>query len=83
MKSNRGYKIFVRDQLGLFKATPPDRVSAGNESNMKHADDNPGVKNPRKLRHSKKYKGYKVPGVRTEQAVFYEYTSEFLLHFPA
>ncbi|GEO11093.1 RagB/SusD family nutrient uptake outer membrane protein [Segetibacter aerophilus] len=43
VKSNRGYTIFARDQVGLFKATPPGQVPADKESNMNHADDNSGV----------------------------------------
>ncbi len=43
VKSNRGYTIFARDQVGFFKATPPGQVLADKESNMNHADDNSGI----------------------------------------
>jgi starch-binding outer membrane protein, SusD/RagB family len=43
VKSNRGYTIFVRDQVGWFRGTPPGQVLADKESNMNHADDNSGV----------------------------------------
>lgn len=43
VKSNRGYTIFARDQVGWFKDTPPGKVPADKESNMNHADDNSGI----------------------------------------
>lgn len=43
VKSNRGYTIFARDQVGFFKDTPPGTKPADKESNMNHADDNSGV----------------------------------------
>jgi hypothetical protein len=43
VKSNRGYTIFARDQVGWFRATPPGERIADKESNMNHADDNSGV----------------------------------------
>lgn len=43
LKSNRGYTIFSRDQVGFFKDTPPGQVLDDKVSNMNHADDNSGV----------------------------------------
>ena len=43
VKSNRGYTIFARDQVGWFKDTPPGTKIADKESNMNHADDNSGL----------------------------------------
>ncbi len=43
IKSNRGYTLFVRDQVGWFKDLPPGQVPADKESNMNHADDNSGI----------------------------------------
>lgn len=43
LKSNRGYTIFSRDQVGFFKDTPPGQELADKVSNMNHADDNSGV----------------------------------------
>jgi len=43
VKSNRGYTIFSRDQVGFFKDTPPGQPLADKVSNMNHADDNSGV----------------------------------------
>lgn len=43
VKSNRGYTIFARDQVGWFKDTPPGEKPADKESNMNHADDNSGL----------------------------------------
>ena len=43
VKSNRGYTIFARDQVGFFKDTPPGTKPADKESNMNHADDNSGI----------------------------------------
>lgn len=43
VKSNRGYTIFARDQVGWFKDTPPGEKPADKESNMNHADDNSGI----------------------------------------
>ena len=43
VKSNRGYTIFARDQVGWFKGLPPGQVPADKESSMNHADDNSGI----------------------------------------
>ncbi|MBG9377176.1 RagB/SusD family nutrient uptake outer membrane protein [Panacibacter sp. DH6] len=43
VKSNRGYTIFARDQVGLFRDLPPGEVLQDKESNMNHADDNSGI----------------------------------------
>jgi hypothetical protein len=43
VKSNKGYTIFARDQVGWFKGTPPGQPIADKESNMNHADDNSGI----------------------------------------
>jgi starch-binding outer membrane protein, SusD/RagB family len=43
VKSNRGYTIFARDQVGWFRDLAPGKVLADKESNMNHADDNSGV----------------------------------------
>jgi hypothetical protein len=43
LKSNRGYTIFSRDQVGFFKDTPPGEELADKVSTMNHADDNSGV----------------------------------------
>jgi len=43
VKSNRGYTIFVRDQVGWFRDLPPGQKLADKESNMNHADDNSGI----------------------------------------
>lgn len=43
VKSNRGYTIFARDQVGFFKDLPPGTKPADKESNMNHADDNSGI----------------------------------------
>jgi len=43
LKSNRGYTIFARDQVGYFRDTPPGQPLADKVSNMNHADDNSGV----------------------------------------
>jgi hypothetical protein len=43
VKSNRGYTIFARDQVGWFKDLPPGTRPADKESNMNHADDNSGI----------------------------------------
>ncbi|WP_207720154.1 RagB/SusD family nutrient uptake outer membrane protein [Flavobacterium undicola] len=43
VKSNRGYTIFARDQVGWFKDLPPGEVLEDKESNMNHADDNSGI----------------------------------------
>jgi len=43
VKSNRGYTIFARDQVGFFKDIPPGTKPADKESNMNHADDNSGI----------------------------------------
>ncbi|WDF75444.1 RagB/SusD family nutrient uptake outer membrane protein [Mucilaginibacter sp. KACC 22773] len=43
VKSNRGYTIFARDQVGWFRDLPPGQVLADKESGMNHADDNSGI----------------------------------------
>ncbi|MEN2434038.1 RagB/SusD family nutrient uptake outer membrane protein [Weeksellaceae bacterium A-14] len=43
VKSNRGYTLYVRDQVGWFKDAAPETVIADKESNMNHADDNSGI----------------------------------------
>ncbi|WP_447640259.1 MULTISPECIES: RagB/SusD family nutrient uptake outer membrane protein [Chitinophagaceae] len=43
VKSNRGYTIFARDQVGWFKDLSPGSKPADKESDMNHADDNSGV----------------------------------------
>jgi hypothetical protein len=43
VKSNRGYTIFARDQVGWFRDLPPGQVLADKESDMNHADDNSGI----------------------------------------
>jgi hypothetical protein len=43
VKSNRGYTIFARDQVGWFKDLPPGQKPTDKESNMNHADDNSGI----------------------------------------
>lgn len=43
VKSNRGYTIFARDQVGFFKDLPPGTKPSDKESNMNHADDNSGI----------------------------------------
>ncbi|MDQ1085516.1 RagB/SusD family nutrient uptake outer membrane protein [Siphonobacter sp. SORGH_AS_1065] len=43
LASTRGYKLYIRDQVGWFKNTPPNQVPADKESNMNHADQNSGV----------------------------------------
>jgi len=43
VKSNRGYTIFARDQVGWFKDLAPGQKPADKESNMNHADDNSGI----------------------------------------
>ncbi len=43
VKSNRGYTIFARDQVGYFRDLPPGTKPADKESNMDHADDNSGI----------------------------------------
>jgi starch-binding outer membrane protein, SusD/RagB family len=43
VKSNKGYTIFSRDQVGFFKDTPPGTPLADKVSSMNHADDNSGV----------------------------------------
>lgn len=43
VKSNKGYTIYSRDQVGWFKDTPPGQVPADRVSNIDHADDNSGV----------------------------------------
>ena len=43
VKSNRGYTIFARDQVGWFRDLPPGQVLADKVSNMNHADDNSGI----------------------------------------
>lgn len=43
LSSTRGYKLYIRDQVGWFKNTPPTQVPSDKESNMNHADQNSGV----------------------------------------
>jgi hypothetical protein len=43
VKSNRGYTIFARDQVGFFKAAAPGERISDKVSNMNHADDNSGI----------------------------------------
>lgn len=43
VKSNRGYTIFTRDQVGWFKDLPPGQVPTDKISNIDHADDNSGI----------------------------------------
>lgn len=43
VKSNRGYTIFARDQVGWFKDLAPGTKPADKQSDMNHADDNSGV----------------------------------------
>lgn len=43
VKSNKGYTIFSRDQVGWFKGTTPGQALADKESDINHADDNSGV----------------------------------------
>lgn len=43
VKSNRGYTIFARDQVGWFKDLAPGTKPTDKESDMNHADDNSGV----------------------------------------
>lgn len=37
-----GYKLYIRDQVGMFRDTRPDGILADKESNMNHADHNSG-----------------------------------------
>ncbi|GAB3307775.1 RagB/SusD family nutrient uptake outer membrane protein [Hymenobacter tenuis] len=41
--STRGYQLYIRDQVGLFKYTKPNQVLADKTSDMNHADQNSGV----------------------------------------
>ena len=41
--TTRGYKLYIRDQVGWFKDLPPGQVLADKESNMNHADQNSGI----------------------------------------
>lgn len=43
VKSNRGYTIFARDQVGWFKDLPPGQILDDKQSDMNHADDNSGI----------------------------------------
>jgi hypothetical protein len=43
VKSNRGYTIFARDQVGFFKDAAPGTRISDKLSNMNHADDNSGI----------------------------------------
>nr|WP_314898409.1 RagB/SusD family nutrient uptake outer membrane protein [uncultured Flavobacterium sp.] len=43
VKSNKGYTIFARDQVGWFKDLDPGEILEDKESNMNHADDNSGI----------------------------------------
>lgn len=42
VKSTRGYTLYLRDQVGLFKGTKPSQVLANKTSNMNNADQNSG-----------------------------------------
>ena len=41
--TTRGYKLYIRDQVGWFKDLAPGQVLADKESNMNHADQNSGI----------------------------------------
>ena len=43
VKSNRGYTIFARDQVGWFKDLAPGQILDDKQSDMNHADDNSGI----------------------------------------
>ncbi|PIQ21487.1 MAG: RagB/SusD family nutrient uptake outer membrane protein [Cytophagales bacterium CG18_big_fil_WC_8_21_14_2_50_42_9] len=41
--TTRGYKLYIRDQVGWFKDLKPGQVLTDKESNMNHADQNSGI----------------------------------------
>jgi len=43
IKSTRGYTLYIRDQVGLFKYTKPGQVPADKTSDMNNADQNSGI----------------------------------------
>lgn len=43
IKSTRGYTLYLRDQVGLFKYTKPGQVPANKVSDMNNADQNSGI----------------------------------------
>jgi hypothetical protein len=43
IKSTRGYTLYLRDQVGLFKNTKPTQVLANKTSDMNNADQNSGI----------------------------------------
>lgn len=43
IKSTRGYNLYLRDQVGLFKYTKPGQVLANKTSDMGNADSNSGI----------------------------------------
>ncbi|MDF7814886.1 RagB/SusD family nutrient uptake outer membrane protein [Hymenobacter sp. YC55] len=43
VKSTRGYTLYLRDQVGLFKYTKPNQVLANKTSDMNNADQNSGI----------------------------------------
>ncbi len=43
VKTTRGYNLYIRDQVGWFKALKPGQALADKESNMNHADQNSGI----------------------------------------
>jgi len=43
IKSTRGYNLYLRDQVGLFKYTKPNQVLANKTSDMNNADSNSGI----------------------------------------
>lgn len=43
IKSTRGYPLYLRDQVGLFKYTKPTQVLANKTSDMNSADQNSGI----------------------------------------
>jgi hypothetical protein len=43
IKSTRGYTLYLRDQVGLFRYTKPNQVLANKVSDMGNADQNSGI----------------------------------------
>lgn len=43
IKSTRGYTLYIRDQVGLFKGLKPGQVPANKVSDMNNADQNSGI----------------------------------------
>jgi hypothetical protein len=43
VKSTRGYTLYLRDQVGLFRYTKPNQVLANKTSDMNSADQNSGI----------------------------------------